>query len=476
MNKFFSRRVIAVLSLIVIIIVVCINFSVLNYFFFQDDFFHLNISKAHTLKEFLSFFEFRRDIIQYRPITMQLYFYINFLLFGFNTLGFRIENLAFLFGSYFLILKVIERILQDKFVAFLTATFWVLSSVYFMSIVWIGAAWLFVGTFFWLLTSLFFLNFQKKKKNIFYIFSIISFLLTIGSFEFSVTWPFIFAFYYFYVLRNTFFKTIRIFAPFFLLVSIYLILRMFFIKAPEILEYKMSFDFVSIKTLFWYLLGSFNIPEEFKKQIVNHLLLFNPKFFSEYWASVFKTFISGFLVFLLAILIPIIQIFRKHLKANFRIIAFSIFWFLTGISPVLFLPNHYFVMYLILPSVGIYFLMAYLLSSFGKKIFIIPTLIIWFFSSYNTISFYKINSYQIEAQKFARTFYTEIKNEFPNLPKNSIVYYPLESSQKQLALENQEAIKAIYNDSSLSIYYNKEDLLSSLKKGNTGKVYIYFPK
>jgi len=244
----------------------------------------------------------------------------------------------------------------------------------------------------------------------------------------------------------------------------------------EILEYKMSFDFVSIKTLFWYLLGSFNIPEEFKKQIVNHLLLFNPKFFSEYWASVFKTFISGFLVFLLAILIPIIQIFRKHLKANFRIIAFSIFWFLTGISPVLFLPNHYFVMYLILPSVGIYFLMAYLLSSFGKKIFIIPTLIIWFFSSYNTISFYKINSYQIEAQKFARTFYTEIKNEFPNLPKNSIVYYPLESSQKQLALENQEAIKAIYNDSSLSIYYNKEDLLSSLKKGNTGKVYIYFPK
>src|SRR3989338_11085658 len=62
----------------------------LNYFFFQDDFFEINISRADNVNEYLNFFKFRNDIIAYRPISLQNYFFISHHIFGLNPLGFRI--------------------------------------------------------------------------------------------------------------------------------------------------------------------------------------------------------------------------------------------------------------------------------------------------------------------------------------------------------------------------------------------------
>lgn len=463
MSKILYRKTLIFLSLIVISFSLYMNYSTLNYYFFQDDFFHLVISKANNIKEFFDFFKFRNDIIGYRPITIQLYFFSNFSLFGLNTLNFRIVNLVFLFASYFLLIKIIEKITQDKFVGFLTATLWILSSIHFMTIIWISASYLLIGTFFWLLTSLFFIKFQKERKNIFYILSLISFLLTIGSFEFSITWPVIFGFYYFYVLKNTLYKSIKVFSPFFLLTTIYLLLRIFLIKVPQILEYKIAFNLESAKALFWYLLWSFNIPEEFKKQIVNNLVIFNPKFFSEYWPLILKSFTGFFLILLVSVILPIFYIIKKHLKINLKIIIFGIYYFLVAILPVLFLPNHTFSMYLALPSIGIYFLLAYFVASLKSKTLAISLVLIWLATSVTTLSFYKTNSWMIESQRFSRDFSLGMKKQFPRLPQNSIILYQLNDPRYKQALLESNAARALYNDPTISIYYNKEDLLSSLR-------------
>src|SRR3990167_4519848 len=220
-----SSKTFAILILIIFFISFALYHSSLNYYFFQDDFFEINISKAQNLGQYLEFFKFRDDIIAY---------------------------------------------------------FWLTSSIHFMAITWIAAAYNITGTFFWLLTSLLFLKFLERKRIIFYALSLIVFLITIGSFEFSVTWPVIFGFYYFLVLGNSLMKSLKILAPFILVSFIYIILRLFFIKIPQITEYQLSFNQELIKALLWYFLWTFNIPEEFKKQVVNNLIVFNSKFLLEF--------------------------------------------------------------------------------------------------------------------------------------------------------------------------------------------------
>src|SRR3989344_9493147 len=252
--------------------------SSLNYYFFQDDFFNLRISKAENFINLINFFKFNNDIVGYRPITLQTYFFSLSSLFGLNPFAFRIINYIFFIASFFLIIEVSKKIFRNKLISIISASLWILSSIHFTAITWISAAWTIIGTFFWLLTSLLFLKFLEKKGIIFYSLSLIVFLITIGSFEFSVTWPVIFGFYYFLVLGNSLMKSLKILAPFILVSFIYIILRLFFIKIPQITEYQLSFNQELIKALLWYFLWTFNIPEEFKKQVVNNLIVFNSKF------------------------------------------------------------------------------------------------------------------------------------------------------------------------------------------------------
>jgi hypothetical protein len=179
----------------------------------------------------------------------------------------------------------------------------------------------------------------------------------------------------------------------------------------------------------------------------------------------------------LGITVPFFQIIKKRLSVNFSLIAFSIAWFTLAIMPVLFLPNHTFLMYLTLAAIGIYFLVAYLVVTAKEHLLVISVLLVFLITSVTTLNFYKVNSWMIEAQKVARSAAIDLKRQFPTLDSNSTVLYYLPYPWQWQALAHQEIIKAIYNDPSLSIYYNKESLLAAYKNGSiTGPVYIYIPK
>lgn len=447
--------------------------SSLDFFFFQDDFFEINISKAQNLKEYLEFFKFRDDIIAYRPISLQNYFFVSNNLFKLNPIGFRtITYLAFIISSA-LIVKVITEITKNSKVGLLTASIWLLSAIHFMSLTWIAAAYNIIGTFFFLLTSLCFLSFLKTKKFILYPLSLFLFIITIGSFEFSLTWPIIFGFYYFYVLKYPLSKTLKVFFPFLVVASVYLILRLVLIKIPQITEYKTMFNVDSLKALFWYVLWTFNIPEEFKKQILNNLLIFNPKFTREYWPLIFKTFLGAFLVLVVGVVIPLFKIIKNQKFTHFPVLVFGSVWFVVGIAPVLILPNHTFSMYLTLSSIGIYLIVAYLLVNFGSAIKVIILLLVWFLTTYTTLSFYKLNSWMVEAQRFSLEFSQDIAEQLPVLPQDSIIYFYHPDTRHHQALLGSHAVRTIYQDLSLSIYYNKKSLLEAVSANYGKPVYIY---
>lgn len=448
--------------------------SSLDYYFFQDDFFEINISKASNLREYLEFFLFRPDIIAYRPISLQNYFFFSSSVFGLNPLGFRLVTYVLFLAGAFLISKVIAKITKTKAAGLLAASMWVSASIHFLALTWIAAAYMIIGTFFFFLTSYLLLKFLQTKKNILYIATIISFLVTIGSFEFSITWPAIFALYYFYLLKKSAAETIKLFWPFAAVSLVYLILRLILIKVPNITEYTVTVNVDSAKALFWYILWSFNIPEEFKKQVIDNLLVFNSKFSQEFYELILKTFFGALAILTLAASALVMSAKRK-LNINFRLLIFLIIWFAVAISPVLVIPNHTFIMYLALASVGLYALVAYQVAITKDKLLAAAVIIIWLWTAATTLAFYRHNFWMIQAQKTAREFALNMKRQFPTLPSDSVVLYPLQGKfEKQALLEN-HALQTLYNDETLSIYYNIDDLLKDEEKRGQRPVYFYLP-
>ncbi len=447
----------------------------LDYYFFQDDFFEINISKASNLSEYLSFFKFRSDIIAYRPVSLQNYFFISYSIFGLNPVGYRLITFLLFFLTFFLIVKVVNKVTSDDRIGLFAGSLWLTSSIHFMSITWIAAAYNIIGTFFWLSTALLFLKHEETGAKRYYLLTIGSFLITIGSYEFSVTWPVIIGFYYFFVKKHTLIRSLVKFLPFILITITYLLLRLLLIKVPNILEYKVVLNFESAKAFFWYILWSFNIPEEFKKQIIDNLIFFNNKFLLDYWWLTAKSFIGTLWILALGVVVPLVFIFKQRLLLNIRILIFSIFWFFVGILPVLVLPNHTFTMYLTLASVGVYFLIAYLVITSRVTILFVPILLIWVITSHTTVSFYRSNSWMIGAQKTAFDANANLKKSFSKPRSNSTILYSLNSHWEKQALSGHDFARAIYDDSTLFIYYNKYELIRDFQKGFNLPVYVFVP-
>ena len=448
----------------------------LNLYFFQDDFFEINISKAQNFNDYLGFFKFRDDIVDYRPISQFNYFFLLHKIFALNPIGYRIVNFIILFLCIFLIVKVISKITKDPLIAQVTAITWALSSIHFLTITWIAAGtYNIIGTFFWLLTSLFFLNHVRSKKLLFYNLSIISYLLTLGSFELSVSWPVVFGFYYFYTLNNPLLKSLKTFSPYIFLTLIFLSLRLLFLKIPDITEYQIILNLESVKAFLWYLLWAFNIPEEFRKQIVNNLIIFNREFIQEYWQLVAKSFIGMLWIIFLGIILPLYLTKKRAIAIDLKILLFFLLWFSASLLPVLIIPNHAFAMYLTLAAVGLYAAVSYLIIKTGEKILVLAVCLVWLLTSQTTLNFYKVNYWTGESQKFAREFTLKIKKQYPKLPASSVILFEHNDKRHIQALHNSEALRAIYNDSSLTIYYNKEALFADLQTLDKRPIYIFTP-
>ena len=156
-----------------------------------------------------------------------------------------------------------------------------------------------------------------------------------------------------------------------------------------------------------------------------------------------------------------------------KLLAFLLSWFLIAISPVLIIPNHTFTMYLTLSSIGLYAFISYVICNSNRRFFMLTIFFLWIFASISSLSFYKENFWMIKAQETAHKFQFNVKSHFPFLPQESVVLYPLESNAQEQSLQQSHAIQAIFDDPSLTIYYNKESLIEDKEKLGKRPIYIY---
>lgn len=447
--------------------------SVLGFYFFQDDFFEMNAAKAKNLTDYLNFFKFRSDIVDWRPISQLNYFFFFQKIFGLNPVGYRLISFTLFFATAFLIAKTFAKITKNQSVGLLSSAFWLTSSVHFINHTWISASYNIIGTFFFMLTSLLFVLSLEKHSKILYIASFGTFLLTLGSFEFAITWPALFGIYYLIIGNNSPILTFKKLLPYVAVSLAYLIARLTIMEVPKIPEYIVTFNVESLKAFFWYLLWTFNIPEEFKKQITNNLLVFNQKFFDEYRTLILQTFAAFAVVAIAGILTPTIRYLKAKISLDKKLLLLTVFWFALTISPVLIIPNHTFIMYLSLSSIGIYALISYLLISLNNKLLIVFVFVIWLSSSVITLNFYKNNYWMIHAQEFSAKFARDIKSQFPTLPQNSVLLYSLNDKREIQSLQENEALRLLLNDQTLLIYYNKMALRQDLENLKNRPIYIY---
>lgn len=467
--KRYSTQQYILLSLTGPIISLFIYSFTFSYFFFSDDFFNLLISEAHSLNQALNFLLFRNDIIGYRPLTLQSYFFILKKLFDLNPFAFRVTNAIFLIASYILLIFLLKKILKKNSVSIFAAFLWITSAVHFMALAWISAAWIVVGTFFYLTAFLAYIKYLEGKKLTYLLIALGFFTLTLGAFEFSVTLPVMTVFYAIFIYKRPIFEAIKNSASLIIITSVFLIIRFTTKSNPQINDYNLALNLDSLKALFWYFLWAFNIPEEFKNQVSTNLVVLNKTFINNFNQLVLKTTIGFIGIFIFGVIIPFAKLLKSRKSADTRIILFCVSWFLTTLIPVLLIPNHTFSMYVILPSIGIYALIAYLVSNYLNKYFILLLSIIWIYSSVTTINFYKLTSWVVYSQEFSRRFAVQMKAVLPNPAKNSVILYEIKDPRKIQAISGENEAKVVYGDPSITMYFNERSLNEDVQRGKINR-------
>lgn len=462
---------------IVSLLVFIADFPSLKYGFSQDDFIHLSASQASSAQEFLNFFNpFYQypDIFFYRPLTTQVYFFINKTLFGLNPVPFHIESLILHLVNSILFFLIIKKIWQNKNIAFVSALFYAVSAAHFLSLYYISAFQQVCRTFFIFLSILMFFKYQDTKQKSAYLGSLIAFLAALLSKETSIVLPLLFL--PLEILRNRTgkLKTITQMAikstiPFVVVVLIYGIVR--FTGLQSVFNegsYNTTFSFSDIlQNLKWYIIWSLGLPE---------ILSTYPSLKPDSLLQFGKDLPFGFLVLILSALVGIISLlllpsFKQLTK---RMLFASAAIFLLSLSPILILSQHRYPQYLDLAFMGLLPIPALLFSQKTtlKRFLGVIGILTFIALQLLSLKLSEQTHWTTHRAKIADKYYRDFINTYPTLSNNTTVVFV---GTKQAAYELSITLAQKYG---LSVWYPEKikDVryltIESLGEGET-KTIIY---
>lgn len=124
------------LYLICTIILILLYFPAFTTFFFQDDWYSLSISHIPSFSELYRIFLPNRELIYYRPLGMQLPFFISQSLFGINPLPFRIGVILVHLLNSFLAYKLNRFFLKSNVLSTVGAFLYLFSTVHYIIFYW----------------------------------------------------------------------------------------------------------------------------------------------------------------------------------------------------------------------------------------------------------------------------------------------------------------------------------------------------
>lgn len=430
-----------------------------NSYFFQDDWFTLKISQAKNLSDFLTFFVPRTDVIYYRPLGMQVPFFLLRSMFGLDPLAFHLLTYFTHTVNIVLVFLLVKFLLKKDSLSLLVSFLYGTSLVHYTPFFW-SATYAFVlgPTFFFLSFIFFLLSLQKGIKG--YWLSLAFYFLGLLTNEIVIVLPLILIFYLFISQKIKQFKTVM---PYFLIGVLYLLLRFtYFQPTTSNSDYQLEAGLYLLNNLKAYFLWSFNWPEEIKAQFTSFFVI-NQKFISEFLLDFWVLVISFSVNFLLFFILPIALFIYKRNYRLLKISSFGIFWFFVGLLPVIFFPRHSFSYYLPISLVGLLFtcltLFDYLLKSVKKislvfaQLFILLVLVGWTTVAFVSVEFNSKIHWAPRRARVAKELVTKAQKFYPRDNPDYPFIYIQPSSEKKLALNDQEGLKIIYGDENIKTVY-----------------------
>ncbi len=125
----------------------------------------------------------------YRPLSQQVYFFLNYKLFGLSPVGYHAGNIAFHFFNSVLVYLILVRVTGRRMASLLGASFFVGSRVHLVSVFWVSGFTEVGGAFFYLLSLYLVLLFSQSKGKSYLALSCVTLVLGLLSKETLVTFP-----------------------------------------------------------------------------------------------------------------------------------------------------------------------------------------------------------------------------------------------------------------------------------------------
>jgi len=431
------------------------SFSV---YFFQDDFFALSISEISKLKDLFRFFVPRDDIQFYRPLSVEIYYFINRSLFGLNPLPFHIIGWLFFFINILLVYSLSSFYLNKKISSLIITLLYATSSIHYDSLFWLANFSYILGTTFY------FLGFYiyKKYSSKFYAIIFTVFIFGLLSSELLITLPIV-IFFDSLISREILNKEkIILISGLFLLMAVYLYMRFSLFKVNTE-SYNFMFGSSALSSFRFFILFFLNFPETIKDQLINFYSL--RKDFFESFPFQTIIFTANLLIFpILLFFIPISELVRmrklgKYLTSNWDTLIFALSWTIITLIPVIFIQVHFSPHYGSISLFGFLLLFLILLESLMHKTIqnavIAAVLSSWIVSSVVTVELNNEIHWIIRRSETAKNWLFRIKKEYPNLKQGSTIVIPTDNKDSKVALNDGRALKILYNDTSLTVLFQK---------------------
>lgn len=359
-----------------ILVIALILFPILAYYpslfygFSQDDFIHLSAVQISSFNEFLNFFNpFYQfpDMFFFRPLSTQLYFFINYQLFGLNPLPFHLAGLLLHLLNISLVYKV-TRLIWGRKIAAISAGLFGLSAVHFLSLYYISAFQQLLRTCFMLLSIIFFIYFQftKQIKNLG--LSLVFFITSLLSKETGIILPLLFI--PIEALRNQpkplstlIYPILKASWPFYGITAVYLIIKLagfqtLFNQGGYGLDFSLTQVFSNLKWYGLWLLGFPEIINTYPSIKIPSIIQFT----KDYTYSLPLTISLA-----ISLLITAFFTFRKILRLK-KPLALSAALMVIPLLPVVFLKDHIYPHYLDLSLLGFLPVFVYINMAHQSKL------------------------------------------------------------------------------------------------------------
>ncbi|PIS09364.1 hypothetical protein COT75_01660 [Candidatus Beckwithbacteria bacterium CG10_big_fil_rev_8_21_14_0_10_34_10] len=345
--------------ILLILLAILVYAPIFSSWFFMDDFYFLQISKAANLREFFLFFKPILGI-PFRPVSQQIFFFTFQRIFGLRVLPFFIFTFLIHILSAWLVYKIGRCFVKERIKAKLISLMYVISPIFYMGLYSLTGSYVLFGILYFLLSFWLWLRFENEKRNWLYFLSLLFFILAIFSSEIAFSLPILI--FLFSKYKN---KLKRI-TPYGIIIVSNLLINYFFAGAPETQAF--SFKFSSFPSVFrWYILRAFGLPEGVKNGYLWETRLIYALFFI-------------LLTLLTAGLYKWYQAKKEIFKKELKLILKYLLWIFVSALPFYFMPYHLNPIYFSISFIGFLFLLEKILDKKFFYFYLFISIIISFFS------------------------------------------------------------------------------------------------